>query len=155
MQITKMFTSWKHVALINDFIYFRSSNFLFTSCPYLERGNIFIIPMSTPLKNFASIVKINTFQNLRLFVCCCLLLAGWDFPQNRWFLWFSGRHAGVARDQNFMVLNAIFKAKVRAACIPENRLERGRQAVRDRERYSAAESRPDASRIINGGIRFM
>ena len=56
----------KHFALINDFIYFRYSNFLFTSCHYLERGTIFIIPMSTPLMNFASIVKINTFQNVRL-----------------------------------------------------------------------------------------
>ena len=140
MQITKMFTSLKHFALINDVIYFRSSNFLFTSCPYLERGNIFIIPMSTPLKNFASIVKINTFQNVRLLLACLLLLAGWDFPQNRWFLWFSRRHAGAVRDQNFMVLNAIFKAKVRAACIPENSLERGRQRVRDRERERERES---------------
>ena len=33
-----------------------------------------------------------------------------------------------------MVLNAIFKAKATAACVPENRLESERQRVRDRER---------------------
>ena len=46
-----------------------------------------------------------------------------------------------------MVLNAIFKAKATAACVPENRLESERQRVRDRERErererdSAAEKR--------------
>ena len=89
MQITKMFTSWKHFALINDFIYFRSSNFLFTACPYLERGNIFIIPMSTLLMNFASIVKINTFQNLRLLfvvVVVVVVVVGTTPPRHTWDL---------------------------------------------------------------------
>ena len=36
---------------------FQFSNFQFTSNPYLAPGNIFIIPMLTPLKSFACIIK--------------------------------------------------------------------------------------------------
>ena len=48
-----------------------------------------------------------------------------------------------------MVLNAIFKAKATATCVPENRLERGRQAVRDRER----KVRESSTHTIGHGVR--